>query len=59
MEVGQFNESHTHDLGHEIFLILQGTAEFDIDAETEWLGELIAAMGRGEALPEGLRPTAP
>ena len=34
-------------------------AEFDIDAETEWLGELIAAMGRGEALPEGLRPTAP
>ena len=39
--------------------IAKVAAEFDIDAETEWLGELIAAMGRGEALPEGLRPTAP
>ena len=24
MAVGQFNAGHTHDLGHEIFLILQG-----------------------------------
>ena len=30
MAVGQFNEGHTHDLGHEIFLILQGQAEFNI-----------------------------
>jgi len=38
MEVGQFNESHTHDLGHEIFLILQGTAEFEIDGHKEVVG---------------------
>ena len=28
MAVGQFNAGHTHDLGEEIFLILQGRAEF-------------------------------
>ena len=33
MAVGQFNAGHTHDLGHEIFLILQGRAEFEIDGE--------------------------
>ncbi len=38
MEVGQFNQSHTHDLGHEIFLILQGQAEFDIEGHKEVLG---------------------
>ena len=38
MEVGQFNRSHTHDLGHEIFLILQGQAKFDIEGHTEVLG---------------------
>lgn len=38
MAVGQFNESHTHDLGHEIFLILQGQAEFEIEGHKEVLG---------------------
>lgn len=38
MKVGQFNKSHTHDLGHEIFLILQGQAEFDIEGHKEVLG---------------------
>ena len=38
MEVGQFNQSHTHDLGQEIFLILQGQAEFDIEGHKEVLG---------------------
>ena len=38
MEVGQVNQSHTHDLGHEIFLILQGLAEFDIEGHKEVLG---------------------
>ena len=38
MELGQVNRGHTHDLGHEIFLILQGQCEFEIDGETEVLG---------------------
>lgn len=38
MAVGQFNEGHTHDLGHEIFLILQGKAEFNIDGRKAVLG---------------------
>ena len=38
MKVGQFNEGHTHDLGHEIFLILQGQAEFNIDGKKATLG---------------------
>ena len=38
MEIGQVNESHTHDLGHEIFLILQGLAEFEIEGHKEVLG---------------------
>lgn len=38
MEVGQVNRGHTHDLGHEIFLILQGRAEFEIEGHKEVLG---------------------
>lgn len=38
MAVGQFNEGHTHDLGHEIFLILQGKAEFVIEGKKAVLG---------------------
>ena len=29
---------HSHDLGHEIFLILQGRAEFEIEGETRVVG---------------------
>jgi quercetin dioxygenase-like cupin family protein len=39
MEPGQgFNARHSHDLGHEVFLILQGEAEFEIDGETKTVG---------------------
>lgn len=38
MEVGQFNTGHTHDLGHEIFLVLQGQAEFEVDGQRATLG---------------------
>jgi len=46
MEVGQVNRSHTHDLGHEIFLILQGRAEFEIEGETAVLepGQMCIAL---------------
>ena len=46
MAVGQFNAGHTHDLGHEIFLILQGRAEFEIGGERAVLGpgELCIAL---------------
>lgn len=37
-EPGFVAGAHTHDLGHEIFLILQGRAIFEIDGETEELG---------------------
>ncbi len=38
MEPGQSAQGHTHDLGHEIFLILSGRCEFTIDGESEELG---------------------
>ena len=38
MGPGERSEHHTHDLGHEVFLVLQGRAEFEIDGETGELG---------------------
>jgi len=38
MEPGPKAQLHSHDLGHEIFLILEGRAEFEIDGETQELG---------------------
>jgi len=38
MEPGQTAQLHSHDLGHEIFLVLEGRAEFEIDGETQELG---------------------
>jgi quercetin dioxygenase-like cupin family protein len=38
MEPGQVAQLHSHDLGHEVFLILAGRAEFTIDGEVEELG---------------------
>ena len=38
MEPGQESGAHTHDLGHEVFLVLEGRAEFTIDGETEEVG---------------------
>ncbi len=37
-EVGTVAQRHSHDLGHEIFLILAGRAEFEIDGEKAELG---------------------
>ena len=34
----QVGRGHSHDLGHEIFLILQGQAEFDIDGDRQVVG---------------------
>lgn len=47
MEPGdEFNSRHSHDLGHEVFLILQGKMEFEIDGETQILepGQLCFAL---------------
>lgn len=38
MEPGQSAALHSHDLGHEIFLVLEGRAAFEIDGETRELG---------------------
>ena len=35
---GSHHSPHTHDLGHEIFLILSGRVEFKIDGQTNELG---------------------
>ena len=51
MAVGQFNAGHTHDLGHEIFLILQGRAEFEIAGER-------AVLGPGELVHCAHRPVS-
>jgi len=38
MEPGQTAQLHSHDLGHEVFLVLAGRAVFEIDGETQELG---------------------
>jgi len=38
MQPGEVSQGHTHDLGHEIFLILAGRCEFTIDGESQELG---------------------
>lgn len=38
MKPSQADRRHSHDLGHEIFLILDGLAEFTINGETKVLG---------------------
>ncbi|HEY3060373.1 MAG TPA: cupin domain-containing protein [Chloroflexota bacterium] len=37
-DAGQVSEGHTHDLGHEMFLVLEGQAEFTIAGESAILG---------------------
>ena len=46
MEPGQVATSHSHDLGHEIFLVLQGAAEFDIEGDKKVIrpGQLCVAL---------------
>ena len=38
LEPGSMPSPHSHDLGHEVFLILSGRALFEIDGETKELG---------------------
>lgn len=38
MKPGQVDNRHSHDLGHEVFLILEGLAEFNIKGEKKLLG---------------------
>ena len=38
VETGPMPRTHTHDLGHEIFLVLSGRAEFEIDGERAEVG---------------------
>ncbi len=38
MEPGEVHRRHSHDLGHEIFLILEGTCQMEIDGERAVLG---------------------
>src|SRR5437763_15894207 len=38
MEPGQVARRHSHDLGHEVFLVLAGRAAFEIEGETAELG---------------------
>jgi quercetin dioxygenase-like cupin family protein len=38
MEPGYTAPRHSHDLGHEVFLVLDGQAEFDIDGDRAVLG---------------------
>ena len=38
LEPGEVAGAHTHDLGQEVFLVLQGQAEFEIEGQKEILG---------------------
>ena len=38
VEPGPLPRPHTHDLGHEVFLVLDGLAEFEIDGEKAEVG---------------------
>jgi quercetin dioxygenase-like cupin family protein len=38
IEANQTTGSHTHDLGHEVFMVMEGRIEFDFDGETAILG---------------------
>ena len=46
LEAGEAAEPHSHDLGHEIFLVLDGRAEFTIDGETGEVGpgQMVVAL---------------
>ena len=38
MKPGQVDARHSHDLGHEVFLVLEGRAAFDVEGETREMG---------------------
>jgi quercetin dioxygenase-like cupin family protein len=50
LAVGQVATRHSHDLGHEVFLILQGRCEFEIDGETAVLGPGQLCIARADQM---------
>lgn len=50
MEPGQVASRHSHDLGHEIFLVLEGQCEFEIDGERAVLGPGQACFARRDQM---------
>jgi len=50
MEPGQVANRHSHDLGHEMFLILSGQCEFEIEGERAILGPGQACFARRDEL---------
>jgi quercetin dioxygenase-like cupin family protein len=45
-DAGQVSAGHTHDLGHEMFLVLEGQAEFTIAGQSAVLGPGQACVAR-------------
>ncbi len=45
-EGGQVSQGHTHDLGHEMFVVLEGEAEFTIDGQSAILGPAQMCVAR-------------
>jgi quercetin dioxygenase-like cupin family protein len=50
MEPGQVANRHSHDLGHEMFLILEGQCEFEIEGERAVLGPGQACWARRDEM---------
>jgi quercetin dioxygenase-like cupin family protein len=50
LEPGQVSPFHSHDLGHEIFLILEGQCEFEMDGERKVLGPGQMCYARADQL---------
>lgn len=50
MEPGTVAARHSHDLGHEVFLILEGQAEFEIDGERAVLGPGQMCVARADQM---------
>ncbi|MEZ4713953.1 MAG: cupin domain-containing protein [Caldilineaceae bacterium] len=50
MKPGQVDSWHSHDLGHEVFLILEGQAEFNIDHTKQILGPGQMCIARADEI---------
>jgi len=50
MAPGQIDRRHSHDLGHEVFLILEGRAAFEIEGETRELGPGQMCIARADQI---------
>lgn len=50
MQPGQVDGRHSHDLGHEVFLILEGQAEFNINGVTQVLGPGQLCVARADEI---------